>query len=322
MKDIDVGIALVAGLLSFLSPCVLPLIPGYLSFISGYGLSDIRAGRDRGRIIATTLAFVLGFTIIFTALGLLFAGGGAALGAIGGVGLSRRGPSLSRILTIAAGIVIIILGSNLIFDFAKFLSYEKRALPVQRPRGFAGALFFGMAFGAGWSPCIGPILASILLVAARAGESSRALLLLGGYSLGLSLPFVAVGIFFDRLEPLLVFFKRRARTVRIVSGILLIAIGTAMALGRLALFNSLAFRAGYALKDLIAASPTLVRSVAAAIWLFLALVAFAIQFARRRLLRPVLLALLGLLAALFAAELSGLISTPSFIVGWLLFQDL
>jgi cytochrome c-type biogenesis protein len=322
MKDIDVGIALVAGLLSFLSPCVLPLIPSYLSFISGYGLADIRAGKDRGRIITTTLAFVLGFTIVFVVLGLLFAGGGAALGAIGGgTGLLRRGPSLSRILAITAGCIVILLGGNLVFDFAKFLSFEKRVLPSRTPRGYAGALFFGMAFGAGWSPCIGPILASILLVAARAGEASRALLLLGGYSLGLALPFVAVGLFFDRLEPLLAFFKRRAKVVRIVSGVLLMAIGTAMALGRLAIFNSFAFRGGYALKDLIAAVPSLVRYIAAAAWSFLALVVLAIQLARGRgLLRPVPLALLGLFVALLVAELSGLISTPSLIVNWLLFQ--
>jgi len=311
-----------AGLLSFLSPCVLPLIPAYLSFISGYGLADIRSGSSRGRVMVRTLAFVAGFTLVFAVLGVLFAGGGALLG--GGaprLGLGSGGMAPSKIASIVAGIVIALLGVNLVFDFLKILSLEARFHPDKAPRGIFGSILFGMAFAAGWSPCIGPILASILLVAAREADIAKSLLLLGSYSLGLALPFIAVGLFFDRMKPILDFFKRRAKEVRIVSGLLLIVLGLSMAFGRLAFVSSTAVQTGFALKSLLASNSADPRIVASALWVILAALLVVVPlFRKKSATHPARVALLAVLIALAALEISGVVSTPRLISEWLLFQ--
>ncbi|HUX42889.1 MAG TPA: cytochrome c biogenesis protein CcdA [Rectinemataceae bacterium] len=322
MSDPGIIAAFGAGLLSFLSPCVLPLIPAYLSFISGYGLADIRSGSARGRVMVRTLAFVAGFTIVFAVLGVLFAGGGALLG--GGtpkLGLQAGGLSPSKIAMIVAGIVIVLLGINLVFDFLKVLALEARFHPDKAPRGIFGSVIFGMAFAAGWSPCIGPILASILLVAAREANIAKSFVLLGSYSLGLALPFIAVGLFFDRMKPILDFFKRRANEVRIVSGLLLVALGLSMIFGKLAFVSSAAVQTGFSLKAALVTDPGRPRLIAALIWSILALSVVEIPLLRKKnLVHPVRIAFIAVFVALAILELSGLISTPTLVSEWLLFQ--
>ena len=322
MNDPGLFAAFGAGLLSFLSPCVLPLIPAYLSFISGYGLADIRSGSARGRVMVRTLAFVAGFTIVFAVLGVLFAGGGALLG--GGtpkLGLHASGISPSKIAMIVAGVVIVLLGVNLVFDFLKVLALEARFHPDKAPRGIFGSVVFGMAFAAGWSPCIGPILASILLVAAREANIAKSLVLLGSYSLGLALPFIAVGLFFDRMKPILDFFKRRAKEVRIVSGLLLVALGLSMIFGKLAFVSSAAVQSGFTLKTTLASDPGGLRIVTSIIWLVLALLVAGIPLVRgKKLGHPLRIAFIVVFIALALLEFSGLISTPTLVSEWLLFQ--
>ena len=303
------GAALLAGLLSFLSPCVLPLVPGYLSFVSGYGLSDLRAGKDRARILWRSLAFAGGFSLVFAALGIVFSGGAMLLG------------GASRWLSVASGVVVALLGLNLLFDLLKVLNLEARFHPSKAPAGPAGAFVLGLAFGAGWSPCVGPVLASILLLAAREGSLAKSALLLGAYSLGLALPFVAAGLFLERLTPLMAWFKRRAHAVRIASGLLLLALGAFMALGRLAAVSALAARAGFALKEALVASPDALRLGAAAAWALLAALVLALPALRKK---PVLTAPRIAFAALFAlaaaAEASGLLSTARLLSEWLLYS--
>jgi cytochrome c-type biogenesis protein len=237
MNEVGILAALAAGLLSFLSPCVLPLIPAYLAMASGYGVADIRLGEGRLRTLTRTLVFAAGFTAVFIALSIVFSGAAMLAG------------GLSRTIAIIAGGLVILLGLNLVFDFIKLLDLEARLGRVRAPRGYAGAFLLGMAFAAGWSPCVGPILASILMLAAQgaadgaaAGGASlaRSVLLLGAYSLGLALPFLAASLFLDRLTPLLAWFKRHGRGVRITSGIFLVALGALMALGKLSLFGGAA----------------------------------------------------------------------------------
>ena len=322
MSDPGIIAAFGAGLLSFLSPCVLPLIPAYLSFISGYGLADIRSGSARGRVMLRTLAFVAGFTIVFAVLGVLFAGGGALLG--GGtprLGLQPDGLSPSKIAMIVAGVVIVLLGVNLVFDFLKVLALEARFHPDKAPRGIFGSVVFGMAFAAGWSPCIGPILASILLVAAREANIAKSLVLLGSYSLGLALPFIAVGLFFDRMKPILDFFKRRAKEVRIVSGLLLVALGLSMIFGKLAFVSSAAVQTGFALKSALATDPGRPRFITTIVWLALALLVTVIPLLRKRkFAHPARIAFIAIFVALAILEITGGISTPTLVSEWLLFQ--
>lgn len=306
-----IGAALGAGLLSFLSPCVLPLIPGYLSFISGYGLADIRSGKARGRILASTAAFAAGFTTVFVALSLLFSGTSTLLS------------GWDRILTVGAGLIVVALGLNTMFDFVKVLNLEARFHPKAAAArgGFASAFLLGLAFAAGWSPCVGPILASILLFASREGSAGHSAVLLAAYSLGLALPFFAVGAFFERLAPLMTWFKRHAREVRIVSGLLLVLLGAIMALDRLGAVSSLAARSGIALKESLVRSPGATQAIGAALWIVVAAAILGIPAMRHK---PVFTKARIAFAALFvlaaAAEAAGLWSSAGLISEWLLYS--
>lgn len=236
--------ALAAGFLSFLSPCVLPLVPAYLSYISGTSAAA-RTGSGKGirlRVLLSSLFFSAGFTVAFIALGILFSGAALFVGQGG----------YPAFLGVAGGLLIVALGLNMIFDFLAFLNSDTRLLGKlaawNRNRSYAGAFVLGLAFAAGWSPCIGPILASILIFAAREGAAPRAAALLGMYSLGFAAPFVAAALFFDALKPALDFFKRRGREVRIGSGILLVLFGALMAAGSLGEVSAFAARSGEALR--------------------------------------------------------------------------
>lgn len=255
--------AALAGLLSFLSPCVLPLIPAYLSFISGSSVAALSKGEDRARLFGRSLAFSAGFTLAFTLLGVIFSGSAMFVG----------GNKASQYIGILGGIVILILGINMLFDFLKFLSADSRLIAKftgTKTKGLSGSFVLGLAFAAGWSPCIGPILASILLMASREGNIGKAVALLLSYSLGFALPFLVSGLFFEKLKPLLSFLTKKGKTVRTISGIVLIIVGLAMALGSLGSFNALAVQLGYGIEDFILSSPFAASLIGAGFWLLLA----------------------------------------------------
>jgi cytochrome c-type biogenesis protein len=227
-QHLSILLAFGAGLLSFVSPCVLPLIPSYLAFLGGIGLDRTAVPQEgsapgpanRPRLAAATASFVLGFSAVFIVLSILFSGTFFLLG------------GAARHINLAAGIIVILLGLNVIFDVLKFLNYEKRARIAGRPRGLPQAFLVGLAFGAGWSPCVGPFLGSILLMAGQAGKTGQAVLYLAAYSAGLGLPFLAAGVFFDRflkgaarLRPLLPLIRR-------IGGVFLVGIGVFILLGR------------------------------------------------------------------------------------------
>ena len=311
-----------AGLLSFISPCVLPLIPAYLSFISGASVAELGSGKARSRVFARSLAFSAGFTLAFTILGIVFSGGAMFVG--------RSQASLY--VGIVGGILVILLGLNLIFDFIKFLNVDARFIAKfsgKKNSGIPGAILLGFAFAAGWSPCIGPILGSILLYAGREGNIPRAALLLLSYSMGLALPFLATGLFFDRLKPLLAFLAKRGKEVRFISGVVLIIFGIAMAAGSLGSVSALAARAGYGLEAFVATSPGTATIIGAALWVsigatFATFYALALSRARKsgsRLAGPSFVAA-GLTLAGFAlaiAEAAGIFSTLTILAGWLTF---
>jgi cytochrome c-type biogenesis protein len=222
VHEISLILVFTAGLLSFFSPCILPLIPSYLSLMGGMSPDSILG---RPRLIAGTVSFILGFSAVFITLSLLSS---VVFTVLGGV---------SRYLNLAAGGIVILLGLNVIFDFFSFLNYEKRYHIKRRPRSIAGVFAAGMAFGAGWTPCIGPILTGILLLAGQPGETAKAALYLGVYSFGLGLPFLAAAFFFDR------FLIRAERLrfclplIRRIIGVLLIHIGILILTGRFSALN-------------------------------------------------------------------------------------
>ncbi|CAB4680447.1 unannotated protein [freshwater metagenome] len=202
-------IAVIAGFISFLSPCVLPLVPGYLSFAAGFSNS-------RGKVLLGSFLFVLGFSTVFVSYGAVFGGLGNRLAA-NEVGISR-----------GLGVVTIFLGFIFLGKFAM--------MPTIRPRmkttgGLIGAPILGFLFGIGWTPCIGPALAAVQTLAFQESSAVRGALLSLGYCLGLGLPFIASGLFLDRSERLRKVLVRRGDLISKIGGIFLITIGLLQVIG-------------------------------------------------------------------------------------------
>jgi cytochrome c-type biogenesis protein len=218
-----------AGLLSFISPCVLPLIPGYLSFISGLSLDEMRgtaaiagggtvavtAPADvRRRILLSSLAFILGFSLVFVTIG-------ATASALGHF-VSQRLPLLGRI----AGIIIIFFGLHTMGLLRiEWLYQEKRMQTSRRPAGLLGAMLVGIAFAFGWTPCIGPILSGILFLAGAQDTVGQGVRLLAVYSLGLGVPFFATALAINRFFGALARIRPHYHKIELVSGGLLVVIG-------------------------------------------------------------------------------------------------
>ena len=223
-ENVTLLAAFVAGFLSFISPCVLPLIPGYISFVSGASLEDMRAGQGAARrqVLLSSLAFVLGFSIVFIALG-------ASATAIGRFIFDKL-----PILTKIAGALIIIFGLHMMGVFRLgFLDNEKRAQTQRKPAGPIGALLVGIAFAFGWTPCIGPILAGILVVAGSKDTIGEGVLLLAVYSLGLGVPFLLTSLAIDRFFSVAAAIRRHYHAIELSSGGLLVAIGLLIFTGQL-----------------------------------------------------------------------------------------
>jgi cytochrome c-type biogenesis protein len=210
--------AFAAGFLSFVSPCVLPLIPGYISFISGLTLEEMQgkaeAKSSRASVLLASSAFVLGFTVIFVALG-------ASASAIG-KWMYAQSPILEKI----AGTILVILGLHMMGVFRiRLLDSDKRIHTQQKPAGPVGAFLVGMAFAFAWTPCIGPILGGILAMAASRDSVGEGMQMLAVYSLGLGVPFLLTSVAIDRFFSAAARIRRHYRAIELVSGGLLILVG-------------------------------------------------------------------------------------------------
>ncbi|HEY5219082.1 MAG TPA: cytochrome c biogenesis protein CcdA [Gemmatimonadaceae bacterium] len=224
--DIGLAAAFVAGLVSFVSPCVLPLVPSYLTFITGVSLEDVQSSRRFALLHA--VLFVIGFSIVFVTMGV-------AASAIGRLLLVHR-VWVARV----GGTIIIVFGLYLAGAFnLGFLGRDTRIHLRDKPLGYFGTVIVGMAFGAGWSPCLGPILGAILTVAATSGNAGRGAVLLGAYSAGLAVPFLLSAV---ALEELIGFAQRnRARLAWVTraSGVLLIVVGLLLVSGYLTVLTGM-----------------------------------------------------------------------------------
>jgi cytochrome c-type biogenesis protein len=227
---LSLGLAFVAGLLSFLSPCVLPLVPSYVTFVTGMTLDELTArGRHAARRHATlhALLFVLGFSLVFVALGATATALGAAL--------RRALPLLQQL----GGVVIAGFGLSLLGVLrVPSLMRERRVHLASKPAGVAGSLLVGVAFGAGWTPCIGPVLASILLYAGMEATMTRGMLLLVAYSLGLGIPFLVAAVGFNWYLAGARRVTRWLRPLELGAGAVLVVMGVLLFTGRFTALSS------------------------------------------------------------------------------------
>jgi cytochrome c-type biogenesis protein len=229
-ESISYPAALFAGLLSFFSPCILPLVPAYFTFITGLSLDELtgsRTGRIRARVIRSTLSYVLGFSLVFILLG-------ASASFVGGAIFKYR-----DWIRIIGGVLIILFGIHMtgLIRF-KPLEFERRLEVQKKPLHFMGTFFVGMAFGAGWSPCIGPLLGSILIVASNQETVLNGIGLLSVYAAGLALPFLVLAIFVDSL---LIIIKKASWSIRyinVAAGVLLLILGLLLVTDKLNLISA------------------------------------------------------------------------------------
>ncbi|MEA2059588.1 MAG: cytochrome c biogenesis protein CcdA [Thermodesulfobacteriota bacterium] len=209
--------ALIAGLLSFFSPCILPLIPAYFTFITGLSLDELTRQSTRAtrqKVIISTLAYVCGFSFVFILLG-------ASASYMGGLAAEYN-----WIIRYAGGAIVLVFGLHLIGVInIKKLNFEKRIHMSEKPFHIMGTFAIGMAFGAGWSPCIGPMLGSILILAGSQDTVLKGIVLLSIYSAGLALPFILISFFVTRLVEIMKKAKKTLFYVNKVSGALLIILG-------------------------------------------------------------------------------------------------
>lgn len=223
--------AFAAGLLSFFSPCILPLIPAYFTFITGLSLEELtggEVGRIRRRVIMATLAFGIGFSLIFILLG-------ASASYLGGLATRYH-----QVVRVAGGLLIIVFGLHLTgLMRLSFLEVEKRVHLREKPAHFVGTVLVGMAFGAGWSPCIGPMLGSILILAGSEESVLEGIALLTVYSAGLWIPFLLMSAFINLILVFLQKARRVLQFVNVAAGTLLIALGIALVLDRVGMLWSL-----------------------------------------------------------------------------------
>lgn len=230
MSEVNFILAFAAGILGFLSPCVVPLIPGYLSFVSGLSLADMSLEERRqhlGRVLLATGLFVLGFSTIFTGLG-------ASASALGSVVLDHR-----LLLTRIGGAVVIFMGLAVLGIIKVPGLYRERRFQMERrPLGLLGAFPIGMAFGFAWTPCVGPVLTAVLTLAATAQTAGSGALLLFAYSLGLGLPFLVTAVLMTAAFDTMGWLRRNARSISAASGVFLLVMGTAMVTDLLFMLNT------------------------------------------------------------------------------------
>ena len=235
MTDVNIFVAFGAGVLSFLSPCVLPLIPSYLSFVSGVSLDEMRDERTRARVrmrvVLNSLAFILGFSLVFVSLG-------ASASFLGGLFMSYRNG-----IRIFGGIFILLVGLLLVgaFKIAALDRYLQFNLK-DKPAGYLGSVLVGITFAVAWPPCVGPILGATLALASTSGEVGNGIFLLMSYAAGLALPFflsaLAINSFFQFSQKL----RRYVQAIHVIGGVLLIIVGVLLITDYMTFLNAYVLR--------------------------------------------------------------------------------
>jgi cytochrome c-type biogenesis protein len=235
MTEVNAFVAFAAGVFSFLSPCVLPLIPSYLSFVSGVSVEEMRGAqaiaRVRARVVLNSLAFIAGFSLVFVSLG-------ASASLLGGLFFGYR-----DFIRLVGGVVVLLVGLYLIglFKIAALERYLQFNLK-DKPAGYLGSVLVGITFAVAWTPCVGPVLGAVLALAGASGEVGRGVFLLSSYAAGLALPFflsaLAVNSFFQFSQR----FRRYIHAVHVMGGVLLVVVGILLITDYMTFLNSYVLR--------------------------------------------------------------------------------
>jgi len=235
MTEVNAFVAFAAGVFSFLSPCVLPLIPSYLSFVSGVSVEEMRgaraAARVRTRVVLNSAAFILGFSLVFVSLG-------ASASFLGGLFLGYR-----NFIRLMGGAFVVLVGLYLVglFKIAALERYLQFNLK-DKPAGYLGSVLVGITFAVAWTPCVGPVLGAVLALAGASGEVGRGIFLLSSYAAGLALPFflsaLAVNSFFQFSQR----FRRYIHAVHVMGGVLLIIVGVLLITDYMTFLNAYVLR--------------------------------------------------------------------------------
>jgi cytochrome c-type biogenesis protein len=235
MQDhqLSIFVAFLAGTFSLLSPCVLPLFPSYLSFITGMSVEELSGAQSKTLkpILQNSLLFVFGFSLVFIAMG-------ASAGFLGGALLKYR-----DLLQLLGGILVIFFGLYILGVIKwNLLGRYVQINILSRPLGLFGSVLIGAAFALGWTPCVGPILGSILALAASSGEANSGVALLASYSLGLAVPFLLSSFVIQQFSSLLKRFRRSLHVVHVCAGVLLVIAGILLVTGYMSILNQYALR--------------------------------------------------------------------------------
>ena len=217
-------VAFLVGAISFFSPCILPLLPGYLSFVSGLNGDEIDSPKGRKHVLLGTSLFVLGFAVVFTALG-------ASAGAVGQFLFEPGSGRFDLVNRVAGGVVIVMGLAFLVPSLLKFMEVERRPLMARVKPGLPSAFPLGLAFAVGWTPCVGPGLGIILTLGAAEGTVTQAALLLFFFSLGFGVWFILAGVGFRKAIAASQWLRQRARVLQTVGGVFMIAIGVLLVTG-------------------------------------------------------------------------------------------
>jgi cytochrome c-type biogenesis protein len=235
MTDVNIFVAFAAGILSFLSPCVLPLIPSYLSFVSGVSLDEMRneqaLARVRWRVVLNSIAFIIGFSLVFVSLG-------ASASLLSSLFLGYR-----NVIRVLGGVFILLVGLYLVglFKIAALDRYLQFNLK-DKPAGYLGSVLVGITFAVAWTPCVGPILGATLALASTAGEVGRGTLLLTSYAAGLALPFFLSALAINSFLQFSQSFRRFVRPIHTLGGLLLIIVGALLITDYMTYLNTYVLR--------------------------------------------------------------------------------
>jgi cytochrome c-type biogenesis protein len=310
----NIAISIFAGLASFLTPCIFPILPAYISYIAGISFKDLQEDKvSRFVIIIKTLLFVAGFSLIFVLLGIFATGIGNLLSGI------------SPVINSIAGGIVILFGLHFIFDFFKILNREKKFHFKASPAGYIGAFLIGIAFGAGWTPCISPFLGMLFVLSSTKKTAVEGIIYFSFYSAGLGIPFLLTGVFFSSFLRLTKKINPYLGVIKKVSGVFLIIVGISIIIGSMEYLTEILMRLAFFLENERQINPSGIRLFSGLLFIIPALLIlgfyiFKMIQEKKILILPVRIIFFCLFLLLSILIFCGIVDIARLFINWLNYQ--